>query len=73
MCLHYLKFSDPLLETHLFFIWPRMKGVTVDSKIDENRYNKKYEVIQGIGVLYRYISLTVFNCSNMFTDITLFK
>ena len=23
VCLHYLKFSDPLPEIHLFFIWPK--------------------------------------------------
>ena len=30
---------------------------TVDSKIDENRCKQKYELIQVMGILYRYIIL----------------
>ena len=36
---------------------------TVDSKIDENRCKQKYELIQVMGILYRYITLTASNCS----------
>ena len=45
---------------------------TDDSKIDEIR-RKKYEIIQVMGDLYRYISLTSSNCSNTFTVIYLFQ
>ena len=31
---------------------------TVDLKIDENRCKQKYELIQVMGILYRYITLT---------------
>ena len=30
---------------------------TVDSKIDENRCKQKYELIQVMGILYRYLKL----------------
>ena len=33
---------------------------TVDSKIDENRCKQKYELIQVMGILYRYIKLQYF-------------
>ena len=36
---------------------------TVDSKIDENRCKQKYELIQVMVILYRYITLTASNCS----------
>ena len=36
---------------------------TVDSKIDENRCKQKYELIQVMCILYRYITLTASNCS----------
>ena len=32
---------------------------TADSKIDENRCKPKYYLIQVMGILYRYIKLTV--------------
>ena len=35
----------------------------VDSKIDENRRKQKYELIQVMGILYKYIALTASNCS----------
>ena len=31
---------------------------TVDSKIDENRCKQKYELIQVMCILYRYITIT---------------
>ena len=34
---------------------------TVDSKIDKNRCKQKYELIQVMGILYRYITLTASN------------
>ena len=36
---------------------------TVDSKIDENRCKQKYELIQVMGTLYRYFTLTASKCS----------
>ena len=36
---------------------------TVDSKIDENRRKQKYELIQVMCFLYRYITLTASNFS----------
>ena len=30
VCLPYLKFSDPLPETHLFFIWPEDSEQNLD-------------------------------------------
>ena len=32
-CLPYLKFSDPLQETHLFFIWPDTDAIGPDKQI----------------------------------------
>ena len=46
---------------------------TVDSKIDENRCKQKYELIQVMGILYRYIRLTASNCSITLTVIPMFK
>ena len=46
---------------------------TVDSKIDENRCKQKYELIQVIGFLYRYITLTASNCSFTLTVILMFQ
>ena len=46
---------------------------TVDSKIDENRCKQKYELIQVMGILYRYITLTASNCSITLTVIYLFQ
>ena len=46
---------------------------TVDSKIDENHCKQKYELIQVMGILDRYITLTVSNCSITFTVIYLFQ
>ena len=40
----------------------------VDSKIDDNGY----ELIQVLGVLYRYVSWTASDCSYIFTVIYLF-
>ena len=31
-------------------------GITIDSKIDENRCKQNYELIQAMGDLYKYIS-----------------
>ena len=42
---------------------------TVDSKIDENRCKRKYELIQVMGILYRYITFTASNCSISLTVI----
>ena len=42
---------------------------TVDSKIDENRCKQKYELIQVMGILHRYITLTASNCSILLTVI----
>ena len=36
---------------------------TADLKIDENLCKQKYELIQVMGILYRYITLTASNCS----------
>ena len=41
---------------------------TVDSKIDENRCKQKYELIQVMRILYRYITLTASNCSFIYID-----
>ena len=46
---------------------------TVDSKIDENRCKQKYELIQVMGILYRYITFTASNCSISLTVIYLFQ
>ena len=46
---------------------------TVDLKIDENRCKQKYELIQVMGILYRYIALTASNCSITLTVIYLFQ
>ena len=47
---------------------------TVDSKIDENRCKQKYELIQVMGILYRfYITLTASNCSISLTVIYPFQ
>ena len=46
---------------------------TVDSKIDENRCKQKYELIQVIGILYRYITLTASYCSISLTVIYPFQ
>ena len=46
---------------------------TVDSKIDENRRKQKYELIQVMCILYRYITLTASNCSISLTDIYPFQ
>ena len=46
---------------------------TVDSDIDENRCKQKYELIQVMGILYRYITLTASNCSVTLTVIYLFQ
>ena len=46
---------------------------TVDSKIDENRCKQKYELIQVMCILYRYITLTASNCSISLTVINLFQ
>ena len=46
---------------------------TVDLKIDENRCKQKYELIQVMGILYRYIALTASNCSITLTVICLFQ
>ena len=35
---------------------------TADSKIDENLCKQNYELIQVMGILYRYITLTASNC-----------
>ena len=47
MCLPYLKFSDPLTETHLFFIWPYRKLELPKSALNEAD-QKDFEV-QGYG------------------------
>ena len=44
---------------------------TVDSKIDENRCKQKYELIQVMGILYRYVTLTASNYSITLTVIYL--
>ena len=41
----------------------RLARRTVDSKIDENRCKQKHELIQVMGILYGYITLTASNCS----------
>ena len=46
---------------------------TVDSKIDENRCKQKYELIQVMCILYRYITLTVSNCSISLTVVYPFQ
>ena len=46
---------------------------TIDSKIDENRCKQKYELIQVMGILYRYITLTASNCSISLTVIYPFQ
>ena len=46
---------------------------TVDSKIDENRCKQKYELIQVMGILYRYITLTASYCSISLTVIYPFQ
>ena len=46
---------------------------TVDSKIDENRCKQKYELIQVMCILYRYITLTASNCSISLTVINPFQ
>ena len=46
---------------------------TVDSKIDENRCKQKYELIQVMGILYRYITLTALYCSISLTVIYQFQ
>ena len=51
----------------------RLARRTVDSKIDENRCKQKYELIQVMCILYRYISLTASNCSISLTVIYPFQ
>ena len=46
---------------------------TVDLKIAENRCKQKYDLIQVMGILYRYIALTASNCSITLTVICLFQ
>ena len=46
---------------------------TVDSKIDENRCKQKYELIQVMCILYRYIRLAASNCSISLTVINPFQ
>ena len=46
---------------------------TVDSKIDENRRKQKYELIQVMCNLYRYITLTASNYSISLTVIYPFQ
>ena len=46
---------------------------TVGSKIDENRCKRKYELIQVMVILYRYIALTALNCSISLTIIYPFQ
>ena len=42
---------------------------TAYSKIDENICKQKYELIQVMGILHRYITLTASNCSISLTFI----
>ena len=46
---------------------------TVDSKIDENRCKQKYELIQVMGILYRYITLTASNCIYRYLPVSMEK
>ena len=46
---------------------------TVDSKIDDNHCKQKYELIQVMGILYGYITLTASNCSISLTVIYPFQ
>ena len=46
---------------------------TVDSKIDENHRKQKYELIQVMCILHRYITLTASNCSISLTVIYPFQ
>ena len=46
---------------------------TADSKIDENRRKHKYELIQVMCILYRYITFTASNYSISLTVITRFN
>ena len=48
-------------------------GRTVDSKIDENRFKQKNELIQVMCILYRYITSTASNCSISLTVIYPFQ
>ena len=54
----------------MFYI--RLGRRTVDSKIDENRCKQKHELIQVMGILYRY-TLTASNCSITLTFIYPFR
>ena len=46
----------------------RSTRLTVDSKIGENRCKQKYELIQVMGILYRYITLTAY--IDRYTDVS---
>ena len=46
---------------------------TVDSNIDENHCKQKNELIQVMGILYRYITLTASNCNISLTVIYPFQ